>query len=71
MPKERFAGENETPHVELRWGRDHEQVQISTHPHGDDEVESKAWFASLNRHAINSLIRSLRKARDQAFGADA
>lgn len=74
MPKEKFGGkigDEETPHAELRWGRESEQVQLSTHPADDDEVESKAWFVTLNRHDINFLIRSLRKARDQAFGADA
>lgn len=28
-------------------------------------------WASLDRHGVNRLIRTLRKARDSAFGADA
>lgn len=28
-------------------------------------------FATLDRNGINRLIRALRRARDQAFGADA
>lgn len=36
-------------------------------------VESplRGWHTSLDRGAVNRLIRILRKARDQSFGADA
>jgi hypothetical protein len=29
------------------------------------------WFVTLNRDGINRLIRALRRARDEALGADA
>lgn len=63
--------------VELNWGRDSESVQIattvrdaSTHEPITEKVQA-GWFINLNRSGINKLIRDLRKARDQAFGADA
>lgn len=31
---------------------------------------ARGLYSSLDRHAINELIRVLRKARDQAFGRD-
>jgi hypothetical protein len=34
-------------------------------------VYEGGWFADLDRSGINRLIRTLRKARDAAFGADA
>lgn len=33
--------------------------------------DAYGWFVQLDRDEINRLIRVLRKARDQAFGADA
>lgn len=36
-----------------------------------DSIEDVGWFVQLDRAGINRLIRELRKARDQAFGADA
>lgn len=35
------------------------------------ELPTNGVFMSLDRDGINRLIRSLRKARDQAYGADA
>lgn len=35
------------------------------------EFDSDAHFTDLDRDGINRLIRALRKARDQAYGADA
>lgn len=32
-------------------------------------MEGNGWFADLDRAQINRLIQTLRKARDQAFGA--
>lgn len=86
MPKELITGDNpfstpvtsddRTPHVEcgvqVTWGREASYVQVATGqvPSTGFATES-AFFTSLNRHGINNLIRVLRKARDQAFGADA
>lgn len=38
---------------------------------GGDLVELRSLSVDLDRDGINRLIRALRKARDQAFGADA
>ena len=35
------------------------------------EDVGEGLFCDLDRESINKLIRTLRKARDQAFGADA
>ena len=60
--------------VEVGWQRGLMDVQIgSVNPEaGDDPHDPKrGWFVHLDREGVNRLIRSLRKARDQAFGADA
>ena len=76
MPKEiiRCDQDEATVQAELGWGREAGYVQlgttnwsIETNP-GDP---TRGWFVTLDRHGINRLIRALRKARDQAFGADA
>lgn len=83
MPKEviysKYHGSNDSPEpvTEVRWTREHGYVQVATtmpdgHPFPVDPTpEGNGWFATLNRENINHLIRTLRKARDQAFGADA
>ena len=53
--------------VSVGWDRDH-TVQIGTSL--EDDITS-GHFVCLSRNEINSLVRSLRKARDQAYGADA
>jgi hypothetical protein len=81
MPKEivynseQFSDAAIASMVELHWGRE-SFVQlattlrdVSTHDPITREVEA-GWFINLNRSGINKLIRDLRKARDQAFGAD-
>ena len=35
------------------------------------EASALGWHSSLNRSELNRLIRTLRRARDAAFGADA
>lgn len=56
----------------VRWTRDRmlvelgvAKLEVSTHR------ETDPHYLALDRSACNRLIRSLRKARDQAFGADA
>lgn len=34
-------------------------------------VYSEGWYCQLDRNGINRLIRTLRKARDAAYGSDA
>lgn len=41
------------------------KIEISTHDESDPQ------YMTLDRSDINRLIRALRRARDQAFGADA
>lgn len=56
--------------VEVSWGRD-KDVHISTVNYVAQEYsEQYGWFVTLQRHEINRLIKALRKARDQAYGAD-
>lgn len=49
-------------------------VQVATRGGGDydEQVNPRPGvYADLDRDQINRLIRTLRKARDAAFGADA
>jgi hypothetical protein len=82
MPKEMVIDScgmfNEDPtrglRAEVRWSRDAEFVQLSTVADSLPELSGfsggEGWHVSLDRRAINDLIRYLRKARDQAFGRD-
>lgn len=55
--------------LKLAWGRD-TYVQVAVVTDSDPDGMS-AQHLSLNREGCNRLIRTLRKARDQAYGADA
>lgn len=79
MPREHInarhhgTDEDPAPFLTLGWDRIG-YVQIATQAGGDyDEAttERPGLFMDLDRHGINRLIRALRKARDQSFGADA
>ena len=58
----------------VSWSRETGHVQIGLDAlaiatgHGSHDT---GMYATFDRHGINRLIRALRKARDQAFGADA
>jgi hypothetical protein len=55
----------------LRWGRN-SAVEITTGKVAiADHTERDVEYVRLQRGDINLLIRDLRKARDQVFGADA
>ena len=56
-----------SPRAEVGW-QPKCWVQLRIRDHGD---ELGGMCADLDREQINRLIRTLRKARDQAFGADA
>lgn len=69
----------QVPVVEIRWSREAGDVQVCTREHkhevpGPDEqspIPSEyGYYATLDRRAINDLIRHLRRARDAAFGKD-
>ena len=76
MPKETIYGyssEDAPKRVDVAWGRDtHAQMATLTYEGLgirtiDPESPDGLWV-DLDRRSINSLIRTLRKARDQAFG---
>lgn len=74
MPKETIEGTysfGDNPlGVEVCWGRD-TSVQIATVDRNAKQYTAeRGWFVSVDRGGINHLIRTLRKARDQAYGAD-
>ena len=78
MPRETiYPNEyNEDVKVEVQWVKD-QYVQVGVAflpPPSDPTVKSVEWdgkYTTLDRAEVNRLIRILRKARDQAFGADA
>jgi hypothetical protein len=56
----------------VRWTRDTDLVELGVSKVAtSNHEESGQHYMTLDRTAVNRLIRSLRKARDQAFGADA
>lgn len=72
-----------TPGVELNWSRDMGHVQLSIEfPReqwianaeelkNDPQVTKRAIFTDgLSRYQINKMIKTLRRARDAAHGAD-
>lgn len=77
MPVERVYEEykgNPTRVVAVAWGRD-STVQVATAPVPAEgsagvEIDTGGEFVTLNRIQINDLIRTLRRARDQAYGRD-
>lgn len=54
--------------VSVAWGRNRDAT-IGVIK--DNEVTGAQCWVDLDRDGINRLIRSLRKARDQAYGQDA
>jgi hypothetical protein len=54
--------------LSLCWGKGREPVQLRyQHRGGPPNIDQ---YIDLSRSDINRLIRTLRKARDQAFGRD-
>jgi hypothetical protein len=74
MPKELIQafderGDGQLPiAVSVTWQRDRDVQLASINMSRQDETEG--WYGTLDRHAINRLIRVLRRARDQAYGRD-
>lgn len=56
--------------ISVRWGR-HKEVEIGVH---EFEISTGAivsgHFSSFDRDGLQDLLRTVRKARDQAFGKD-
>lgn len=73
-----------TPSLDVTWMRDptgHVQIAIemtreqwianADHLRADDRISARAIYTeSLNRREINHMIKTLRRARDAAYGAD-
>lgn len=80
MPKEvignRYDNEGHFPFwAELTWSKEHDCIQLATLApsdyEGEEDADTNGWYVTLDRYQINKLIKALRRARDQAFGADA
>lgn len=57
--------------VHVGWSRNqHAEIGVGVFSPAT-EIGSESHYTTLDREGINRLIRSLRKARDAAFGADA
>lgn len=70
MPAEKFypstAVENQpSDYVEVAWHRQYPGVDVTMLPYNQPPVS-----IDLDRSGINRLIKVLRKAREQTFGAD-
>lgn len=67
------------PFAQVGWCRHREDgmhhVEISTLAGGDynetPQEPRPGFYVSLDRDGVNRLIRTLRRARDAAFGSDA
>lgn len=76
MPKEiiRSHDENNPVIVHVGWNPNGE-VQIATlNPLVEEPTpgsSERGWYGTYDRNGLNELIRTLRRARDAAYGADA
>lgn len=64
----------DTTAVKVGWTRDREHVELAVVQCKDGaflDMDERTRYLQLDRAGLNLLIRNLRKARDQAFGADA
>lgn len=61
--------------VKVGWSKEAEHVEIAVVSHRDRSdgsvPDAEAQHSQMDRDGLNRLIRILRKARDDAFGADA
>lgn len=81
MPKEYITTQAERKNCDEVWLRNRAvrigwdrvgYVQLATVLQaGTDAEVDEGQFVDLDRESINRLIRTLRKARDAAFGSDA
>lgn len=72
MPKEVIYA-TPAPYVaEVGWTRNLPGISLATiDPDAEVGTPASGWYIHLDRDGVNRLIRTLRKARDQAFGSDA
>lgn len=80
MPKEVIYDANSQFHkLEIAWSPERGLgsvgvgvgMAITDDDASGDIVCWNDWWCNLDRNGINRMIRALRKARDQQFGADA
>ena len=58
--------------VHIGWNKNlYVEVGVAEYEVGTESINESGMFTSLDREGINRLIRTLRTARDQAFGKDA
>ena len=59
--------------VKVGWTKDlaHVEIAVVHHRDGAGDHAPDCWHSQFDREGLNRLIRTLRKARDDAFGADA
>ena len=61
--------------VKVGWtkGLAHVEVAVVHHRDGAEggELDPDCWHSQLDRDGLNRLIKTLRKARDDAYGKDA
>jgi hypothetical protein len=57
--------------VAVGWSKDAPVAQIGVCSYDDDGAATSLWIDFTERGQLNSLIRSLRQARDGAYGPDA
>jgi hypothetical protein len=78
MPKElitsKYSEDDPECGVQVGWGRESSHVQIATVNKDGVQLrptpEGNGWYVQLGRYEINKLIRTLRRARDAAYGRD-
>jgi len=70
MPSEKFYPpyEDAVEHLDIQWHQSYPEV-FATMVH-DRDGTPHAVGIPLDRSAINRMIRTLRKARDQTYGSD-
>lgn len=57
--------------IKVGWSKDHQGIDLAIVDMAKDIDGFEAKHINLDRDGANRLIRTIRKARDQAFGADA
>lgn len=80
MPKEKIrskyfnSNDSIEPEVVVGWSKDASHVEIATTMEDgvilEPTPEGNGWYVQLDRAGINRLIKTLRKARDDAYGRD-
>lgn len=68
---ERVAVPLDDSMVKVGWTKDAEHVEIALVWGPDLELPDEFRHAQMDRNGLNRLIRTLRTARDDAFGKDA